>query len=165
VDTKVKFPVWFDPIAENGTPMLEAFQLAHNTLKRWIAAHNRSYPPMVINITDGEPSTDPAAAAKALVNLRADDGNVLLYNIHLSSLAAEPVLFPDSSAGLPDSFARMLFEMSSVFPPRIRQEFENEGYFVNTAARGFVFNADASALVRFLDIGTRVTLQGTPEER
>jgi hypothetical protein len=166
VDTKAKFPVWFDPIAENGTPMAEALQLAHRTVRKWISGHKRSYPPIVINITDGEPSTDPTAAAKALAGERSDDGHVLLYNVHLSWLAAEPLLYPDRSAGLPDDFARMLFEMSSVFPPPIRQEFEREGYYVTADARGFVFNADASAFITFLDIGTRLALkEDSPGER
>jgi len=156
VTTTVRFPVWFDPVAYGGTPMAEALQLAKKWLKRWVAAHRTSYPPIVINMTDGEPYTSPVRAAKALADLRSDDGNVLLYNLHLSSLARAPITFPASSAGLPDRYATMLFEMSSEVPPQIQQELATEGYLVAPGTRGFAFNADASAMLQFLDIGTRL---------
>lgn len=165
VETKVKFPVWFDPVAEDGTPMLEAVKLACSILPRWIDAHKRSYPPIVINITDGMPNEDPTPAARQLIGLGTDDGNVLLYNLHLSDLAASPLLFPAASAGLPDEFAQMLFEMSSQVPPRIQEELKVEGYSIEPGARGFVFNADAVALIKFLDIGTRLVLESGLGER
>lgn len=165
VNTSVRFPVWFDPVAEDGTPMLEAVQLAHDILRPWIAEHMRSYPPIVINITDGEPNDDPTEAARTLMALETTDGNVLLYNLHLSELAASPLLFPAASSGLPDNFAQMLFRMSSPVPPRIQEELKLEGYSVNPGARGFVFNSDAVALIQFLDIGTRLVLETGLGER
>ena len=74
VETKVKFPVWFDPVAEDGTPMREAIELARNILRLWIVEHRRSYPPIVINITDGEPNDDPTEAARKLTALETEDG-------------------------------------------------------------------------------------------
>jgi hypothetical protein len=165
VQTKVKFPVWFDAVAVDGTPMLEAIELACGVLRPWINAHKRSYPPIVINITDGEPDEDPILAARTLMALETDDGNVLLYNLHLSELAASPLLFPAASAGLPDEFAQMLFQMSSPVPPRIQDELKLEGYSIEPGARGFVFNADAAALIKFLDIGTRLVLDSGLGER
>lgn len=165
VETTSKFPVWFDPIAESGTPMLEAMQLAQRTLEPWLERHQRSYPPIVINITDGEPNNDPSVAAKALSNLESDDGRVLLYNIHLSSLNRPAIRFPASDNGLPDQFARMLFDISSELPARIVGELGSEGIPAEPGARGFVFNADAEGLIQFLDIGTRLVLEGTIAER
>src|SRR5690348_7031734 len=57
VDQTVKFPVWFDPTAKGGTPMCEALKRAESILSGWLAQHQASFPPIVINITDGE-STD-----------------------------------------------------------------------------------------------------------
>ena len=57
IDTNVKFPIWFDPTADNGTPMCEAFQKATGIIQNWLEQHPESFPPVVINITDGE-STD-----------------------------------------------------------------------------------------------------------
>jgi hypothetical protein len=165
VETRVKLPVWFDPVAEDGTPMREAVERAHDILQRWIAEHRQSYPPIVINITDGEPNDDPIDAAGRLMALETDDGNVLLYNLHLSELAASPLLFPAASSGLPDDFARMLFQMSSPVPARIQQELRLEDYSIESGARGFVFNSDAGALIQFLDVGTRLVLESGPRER
>jgi hypothetical protein len=159
VSTTVRFPVWFDPVAEGGTPMADAMRMAGKILEPWVARHRKSYPPIVINITDGEPSTDPTGAAKALTALSSDDGNVLLYNIHLSRLNLSPITFPAGTGNLPDRYTRMLFDMSSEVPGQIREELSKEGYPTDQGARGFVFNADAGALLRFLDIGTRVTTE------
>jgi hypothetical protein len=163
--TRVRFPVWFDPVAVDGTPMREAIQLAHDILCSWIAEHRRSYPPIVINITDGEPNDDPTSAASELTALETDDGKVLLYNLHLSHLPASPLLFPATSAGLPDDFAQLLFRISSPVPSRIQEELRLEGYSIEADARGFVFNSDAVALIQFLDIGTRLVLESGLGER
>ena len=49
---------------------------------------------------------------------------------------------------------RVLFRMSSALPPPLREAARNEGFRVDDQARGFVFNADLVAVLRFLDIGT-----------
>src|SRR5437588_3876040 len=54
VDQKIKFPIWFEPVANGGTPMCQAFTRAHSILQAWIGQHAASFPPIVINITDGE---------------------------------------------------------------------------------------------------------------
>jgi hypothetical protein len=156
IDQVVKFPIWFDPVAHGGTPMCAALALAKQWLAEWIAQHGDSYPPIVINITDGEATDgDPRPNAEALRQLATTDGNVLLFNCHLSDKVASPVLFPESVAGLPDPYAEQLFEMSSVLPSRLREAAQSEGYAVGAQPRGFAFNADLVELIRFLDIGTR----------
>jgi hypothetical protein len=156
-DAVKKFPVWFDPVAESGTPMLEAIQSARQILSAWTRQHRKSHPPIVINITDGIPNADPSAAARKLVTTGTDDGATLLYNVHLSASRVDPITFPDDSAILPDQFAKMLFAMSSVFPLKARKDLAAEGLPVKPSARGYVFNADPAALIKLLDIGTRLT--------
>lgn len=156
MEQRVKFPVWFEPVASGGTPMCEAMRSAHRVLQRWVSGHPSSYPPIVINITDGESTDgDPSAEARDISSLATADGNILLFNCHISAQAGSPVLFADSQAGLPDAYARMLFGMSSVVPENIREAARGEGYAVGEQARGFAFNADLVELIRFLDIGTR----------
>jgi len=87
--------------------------------------------------------------------LSTDDGPALLFNIHLSEHRAAPVEFPASGDTLPDSFARRLFGMSSPLPPHLQVAARQEGYPPVDGTRGFVFNADAAAVIQFLDIGTR----------
>jgi len=156
VDQNVKFPIWFDPVANGGTPMCGALERAKQMLQEWVGKHPDSFPPIVINITDGEATDgDPAPYGEAIQQLATNDGNVLLFNCHISSTAASPVVFPDSDAGLPDEYARLLFGMSSVLPAAIREAAQSEEFTVGEQARGFAFNADLVELIRFLDIGTR----------
>ena len=92
----------------------------------------------------------------ALKGLKSTDGNVLVFNAHLSSSTAPPVCFPSEESGLADKFALLLFLMSSILQPKLMSAARDEGYSINGPARGFVFNADLVAVIRFLDIGTRV---------
>jgi hypothetical protein len=156
-ERRVKVPVWFDPHAKNGTPMCQALDLAAQTVRRWIDLHPSGFPPVVLNITDGEATDgDPLRYAQQLRSFATDDGEVLLFNVHLSTSPEPAVELPDSVAELPgDAFAAQLFQMSSVLPFTMRAAAGQEGYRVTLDARGFVFNADPGALVRFLEIGTR----------
>ena len=91
----------------------------------------------------------------SLAVLATDDGEALLFNVHLSERRAPSVEFPATDETLPDSFARRLFGMSSALPPHLQSAARQEGYAVEDGTRGFVFNADAAAVIQFLDIGTR----------
>jgi hypothetical protein len=111
---------------------------------------------VVFNITDGEATDgDPTPAAERLRTLGTDDGSTLLFNVHLSERRAPSVEFPASDEELADSFARRLFSMSSALPPHLQAAARQEGYDAQDGSRGFVFNADAAAVIQFLDIGTR----------
>jgi hypothetical protein len=155
---KVKFPIWFEPQAKGTTPMGQALSLAHHILEGWVGRHAQSYPPIVINITDGE-ATDsgPGPQAEALTALGTNDGTVLLFNCHISSKGTEPIVFPDTDDNLPDAFARTLFEVSSKLPDNLRDLAKAENFVLGPNTRGFAFNADLVELIRFLDIGTRAS--------
>lgn len=158
-EVTINMPVWFDPVAGGGTPMRDAFEEAKRILESWVRIHPTSYPPTVINITDGEanPDQEPDAVAKSIQQISTGDGSVLVFNLHLSSHAGQAILFPESDSALPDAFARQLFAISSPLPPHIQAEAAKENYAVGEGSRGFVFGADGVELIRFLDIGTRVT--------
>jgi len=158
VEQSAKFPVWFEPVANGGTPMSQALTQAQTTINTWLNEHPESFPPIVINITDGEATDgDPSLPAEAIHALASSDGNVLLFNLHVSPVAAAPIYFPDSAAALPDEYARQLFGMSSVLPPPMLASARQEGFTVTDGSRGFIFNADAVAIIQFLDIGTRTS--------
>jgi hypothetical protein len=157
VEQQVKFPVWFEPAADGNTPMCAALQLAHKTASEFLARSPRCFPPILINITDGEANDgQPEPAAEAVRKLTSEDGNVLLFNVHLSSAAGKSVEYPGSEEGLPDDFARLLFRMSSVLPEPMRDTAAREGFPVTATSRGFVFNGNLVSVIQFLDIGTRV---------
>ena len=93
---------------------------------------------------------------EGLRNLTTEDGNVLLFNLHVSSSTEPPLQFPDSEQGLPDDYARLLFRMSSALPPHACEVARRAGARVSDRSRGFVFNADLISVIQFLDVGTRV---------
>ncbi len=158
VRRKIRFPIWFKPVSNGGTPMCQALLRAQEIIERWLGQHPHCYPPIVVNITDGE-STDGDASgpARDLRQLESTDGNVLLLNVHISSTRATPVEYPDSDAALPDQFARLLYEMSSTLTPKMKAAAQEEGISTSELTRGFVFNADMVSMIKFLDIGTRPT--------
>jgi hypothetical protein len=157
VDQKFKFPVWFESKPAGKTPMCAALATAQKYLEGFLAEFPDCYPPLVINITDGEASDgNPLDAARDLQKLASEDGSVLLFNAHISDKRSRPIEFPSDEAALPDKFAQLLFRMTSPLPPRLLDAARGDGFAVAPEARGFVFNADLVAIVRFLDIGTRV---------
>src|SRR5256886_2810046 len=64
MDQTVKFPVWFDPYSKGGTPMCAALKEATRIVETWCKEHPTGFPPIVINITDGE-ATDGDLVAEA----------------------------------------------------------------------------------------------------
>lgn len=158
VEVEFNMPIWVDPVADNGTPMAEAFAEAHRVLSNgWLPSHPDSFPPIVINITDGEPNDDAAAAAEArrLMSLQTSDGGVLLFNVHVSAngKAGETAL-PSSDAGLADAYARFLFDISSPLPDALVAEAEKVGFAPQPGARGFIFNATPESLIKLLTFGS-----------
>jgi hypothetical protein len=128
VTETVRFPIWLDAVADNGTPMCAALEHACSTLEPWVGVHADAFPSIVINLTDGEATDgDPRPPAEALRQLATRDGNVLLFNAHLSSRPGAAILYPDSENNLPDDFARQLFQMSSPLPPHIQQAVGRSG--------------------------------------
>lgn len=162
VSQTVKFPVWFEAAANGGTPMCAALGQAKTIIERWIADHPSSFPPEVFNITDGESTDgDPSSLAEDIRSMATGNGNVLLFNAHVSSLKGQVSMeFPSSEEELPnDQFAKALFRMSSVLPEKMVEHAGAAGLRVATQARGFVFNGTSVDLIRFLDIGTRGALR------
>jgi hypothetical protein len=156
VEQEVKFPVWFDAIAQGGTPMCAALQEARRIVQAWLGTHPSCFPPVVINITDGESTDgDPSGPAAALRALASSDGEALLFNLHLSAQKTRDIEFPNSDANLPDQYAKSLFQMSSPLTPFMITVARQQGFNVAEGARGFVFNAKLEVAIQFLDIGTR----------
>ncbi|TQM85582.1 hypothetical protein FHX81_8076 [Saccharothrix saharensis] len=158
VETTTRFPVWVDPVAHGATPMCRALASAESLVSDWVSRHPDSFPPIVLNLTDGESTDgDPAGAAWAVQTHVTADGAALLFNLHVSAADTVPVTFPDTDVALPDTYARTLFGMSSPLPPHMRFYALQQGVPAGDLARGFVYNADITSVVQFLDIGTRAT--------
>jgi hypothetical protein len=153
-----KFPVWVEAAAHGQTPMCKALIEADRLLLEWVAEHPDSYPPTVINITDGESNDgDPRVPAAALREITTSDGASVLLTVHLSSHQfANQIFFPDQIEQMPDHVSKKMFEMSSLLTQKMRQTGQDLlGIDLSETARGIVYNADIAGLVQALEIGTR----------
>lgn len=156
LEQKVKFPVWFDATSSGGTPMNGAIKMAESILSRWVGNHPNSFPPIVMNFTDGEATDgDPKAGLKGLSSITTPDGPVLVFNIHISSTSAAPISFPSVGSKMPDPYAELLFEASSNLTPYMASVAKEVGMTLGESPKCFVFNADADLVIKALEIGTR----------
>lgn len=154
----VKFPVWIEAVASGGTPMRAALTKTAEDLVAWCDGHPDCYPPTILHITDGESTDgDPEELATHLRQIRTNDGEALLFNIHVSAAGADPIKFPSSEMLLPDAYSKMLFRMSSQLPDHLFRFAQEKGHQVTAESRGFMFNAEAPEIVDFFDIGTRAS--------
>jgi uncharacterized protein YegL len=156
---------WIKPKATGLTPMRQAYQLAHDILVQWIHQYPQSYPPAVINITDGEANDcsedELLQAAGALRELHTDDGNVLVFNIHISDSTIEPIYFPCTKNELPsdDEYAKLMFDMSSDLPGNYNKAVaEITQKDLIGAYTAIVVNAPISRLISLLNIGTNTNV-------
>ena len=145
------------------TNMYAAFQKAKSLLEEWIEdKHDKDcYPPTIINITDGAFNDATADAMQQMANelksMFTNDGNVLLFNIHISSNSANSVTFPISKQELVgDSIEADLFDMSSLLPARYNADISKVRKEDNDKVRHVAMaqNADMSTLIQLMDIGT-----------
>lgn len=157
-DVTLDMPIWLEPVADGATPMMTAIDTAGAIVVDWANKHFDSFPPIVVNVSDGEATDgDPRAMAAQLRGIHTRDGDLLLFNVNLSESPALAVQYPNSPRDLPDQYARTLFEMSSELTPYMVAVGRGMGLTMGEGARGFVFNADSGALSEFLDVGTRVS--------
>jgi hypothetical protein len=153
-------PVWLEAANGYRTPMCAAMATAGQHVYEWAKAFPDSFPPIVINMTDGMVTDTPyqgvdlAGWASRLATIGTRDGRALVLNAFLSPSKAPVTSFPSTAASLPEPGPQM-FAMSSELPePMIRNAMAAH-VSVGPGARGFVFNADLATLVKFLEIGTR----------
>ena len=159
VSIKMDMPVWVEPKAGSGTPMAEAFEQAYSIIEKWIQSNPNSFPPIIINVTDGEPNdhTSARVAAEKVMNLGTSDGKVLLFNAHITgtNLPTE-IQLPSNTSEIADQYAKFLFDISSEIPPRLLQAAQDLGLKPQPNARGLVFNATTETLIKLLTFGSSI---------
>ncbi|HET9254172.1 MAG TPA: VWA domain-containing protein [Pseudonocardiaceae bacterium] len=157
-----RIPVWVEPVHGYRTPMCQAIATAGAHVFDWAGQHPASFPPIVINITDGMVTDSPHDGAtldewaKRLTTIETNDGAALLLNIFLSPSPCHGVLYPVSPVGLPEPGPE-LFSISSPLPQKMINNANAAGVPAQPGARALGFNADLAMLLRFLEIGTRPT--------
>jgi len=156
VETTLNMPVWVDPLTNGKTPMVQALRWAEQIVSSWCGQHPDSFPPIVLNLTDGVSTDgDPTEAGKRIQDVATNDGASLLFNAHISAAQGKEIAFPANSSALPNEHASTLFDISSVLPSTMAEAASQAGYPIDPGARGFLYNAHATAVIEFLDIGTR----------
>lgn len=161
MSVRAKIPIWVEPVHGYRTPMCEAIAVAGGHVFDWVGAHPNSFPPIVINITDGMVTDSPYDGVtlpewvKRLTAIETSDGPTLFFNVFLSPTQAPEIIFPAGPAGLPAPGPE-LFAMSSQLPPPMAENARADGLDVQPGARGLAFNVGRSSLLKVLQIGTRV---------
>lgn len=164
---RIERHVWVEPRAAGQTPMCLALATAKDITENWAAQHEESFPPIVLNLTDGAGNDgEPLAVAEELLQVSTKYGSALLLNCHISGPldkrdgdkpdagSDKPILFPDEKFPLPSQYARDLFEMSSALPESFRRRAIDLEFDVTEGARGYIYNATKADVVRFLSVGT-----------
>lgn len=153
---------WLEARSDGGwTHVHEAFGRAKGLLEQWMKEHHDKdcYPPTIINITDGAfngaTRENVQQLANELKSMFTNDGNVLLFNIHIVPGSGAQVVFPVSKDEVADSYGRTLYDMSSLLPSRYNQPI-GDVRCDETDARhvAMAVNADMSTLIQLMDIGT-----------
>ena len=150
--------------AAGKTPMYEALLRVRDLLGEWCAndSNRDSFPPVVINITDGEASdcTDDELrrVCTQIRRLGTDDGNVLLFNIHVSTDSTSPAMvfpMPDELARA-NPYARLLAECSSIMPEAFDEAVRDfKGAGAVPPFYGMGYNTSIIELLSIINIGSR----------
>lgn len=171
--TQMQEMCWMSPKANSLTPMGDAFDMATKLLDNWCRNHIGvdSYPPVVINITDGQ-QTDCSneimlEKAEKLKSLGTIDGNVLLFNIHLAdSASGGSIAFPTSIDQVgDDEHSKLLFNMSSYLPQNYNKDIAqilNQSFDKNKKYKALGYNV-AKDFVKMLNVGTLTNLNKDDE--
>ncbi len=150
-------PVWVEPAASNGTPMADAFNEAAEVINKWVPYYPNNFPPVVINVTDGEPNNEASAidAARNLMSLGTQDGTTLLFNGHIGTSSSGEILLPATDSTFTDKLARLMFSISSELPSPMAAAAQNAGFKPAAGSRGFLMNASAESLTKLLVFGSQ----------
>lgn len=146
----------------NWTHVHKALDKAKALLNQWMKEHHDKdcYPPTIINITDGQftqvTREQVVQQANELKAMFTNDGNVLLWNIHITPNHLEQVLLPIGKEELKgDKYSELLYDMSSLLPTRYNQAISDiRGDSVDARHVAMATNTDMSTLIQLMEIGT-----------
>lgn len=159
---EVEIPTWVEPTAAGLTPMIEALRTARDELALWIAReeHHESFPPILINITDGE-ATDGSdeelqSVASQIRALHTQDGNVLMMNIHIGHAPTRSIFLPNEEEGATlEGRAKQLYKASSTLPESFTEAVRvAKGGYGLPPFRAMGYNVSLGELVAMLNIGS-----------
>lgn len=155
---------WVTPKAYGIAPMYEALAHSKGLVTRWCEDRmNRgSFPPLIINISDGccsdADEDEILDMVKEIESIGTKDGTTLLLNIHLANEIDDTssVLFPAVSDLISqDHDCQMLYNISSTLPKEL-EHFVDEivGRKGSGPYKCFACNASICEILTLTDIGT-----------
>ena len=161
-----EMPAWIDACAYGKTPMFEVFSEIRELLSGWCAnpVNAGSFPPVVINITDGEVSdcnpSELIDITRRIRSLGTDDGNVLLMNIHITSKPSPvSLLFPTAGElDGSDRYAMLLADCSSRMPEAFNSWIDESRGLKNGGGSPYWamgYNTSPEGMFAMLNIGSR----------
>lgn len=148
---------WYEPVAEGpDANMSGAYDLAADVLSDWMKRHPNSIPPLLINITDGNPATLPSAAVIEKVSAikNRTDNPLVLLNCLITEECEQGLFLPSYLPRTAPADARLLFDISSPLVGMLRSLKANMPAGISREARGFVYNPSVPQLDQFLEICT-----------
>lgn len=161
IDVHNDTPLWISKRFNGQTSMRKAFENAYRICEDWInwGNHRDCHPPIVINITDGEPTDggfnfeDLVRSVNHLRSLRTNYGNVSVFNIHIGGGFGDTIAFPAYPPNN-NQYVHLLFDLSSPLNSHMVQLARNSGYNIQDGAKGYIFNGTGKNLMDFLNIGS-----------
>ncbi|MGM9746477.1 MAG: DarT ssDNA thymidine ADP-ribosyltransferase family protein [Paludibacteraceae bacterium] len=158
---------WFEARMDGGSTYVhKAFEKAKALAEQWIKEHDANcYPPTIIHITDGEFNGSSADVRVQLANeiksLYTMDGNVLLFNIHITPANMESTAFPAGKRELNGNrYAEELFDLSSLLPKVYNERIAQlQNIPMDTRLSAMAVNADMQQLIKIMDIGTPTNIR------
>ena len=161
---------WIEPnYTGSWTHFHKAFDHAKRLLDSWMDKHHDQdcYPPTIIHITDGlyngASKSEVQQKANELKSMFTNDGNVLLFNIHITPDNDNGFTFPKSKDELEDNrYAQDLFDLSSLLPLRYNEEIcKLKSTDPSVRHSAMAVNADMSTLIKLMDIGTPTNISAS----
>lgn len=156
---------WIKPKACGIAPMYEALTHIKNLVAMWCddRFNKNSFPPIVINITDGccsdAEEEELLDMAKEIQSIGTNNGTTLFFNIQLTDDRSEyckSSLFPSMNSDIDlDNDGRTLYNMSSTLPEEMERFIkEMTGDKCKGPYKGFARNCSICEILTFTDIGT-----------
>ena len=167
----VEVPRWLQLDPHGRTPMLAAFRIARRAVEQHIEEYPDSFPPVVLNISDGEP-TDCGkpidwelllSECDSIRSLGAGENQPIVCNVHWDPEGrAPPSLYP-SEPPQAGGIESGLWEASSTIPAHMAPLVPTAGVGDPEGRRFFVYNSNVIHFHEFLQFSTML-VQKSPNQ-
>ena len=144
-------------MADGQTPMCQVLRVAYQVTADFVSQHPDCFPPIVFNITDGAANDgDPSPGAASLRGIASSDGNVLLFNLHISKRAVPRFSTRPAKSACPTTTCAAVVQHDEPTDSGDDRSGQNQGGAIcrRGGRRGFAFNADMASVTTLLDIAT-----------